>query len=298
MHDGEDTGLFGPDSVTWRIHADPVMWVAAFYALSVQSLHPPSMWGTHQHSVLFDRPQALARLFRTADFVAVRSFADTRAVDEAGRRVRGIHARLRGRHPETGAEFRIDDPENLRWVHCGEIVAYLRVAQRAGVPLGAGDADAYVAEQRRAAQVVGLDPATVPGSVAELEAYFARMLPELRLTDEARAGMRLWANTPTPPRLTALKIVYPAFAALSLLLLPGWARRLYGLPATSPALDAAATAALRTVRLAMLATPRRYRGTATQVRLIAHARELMAGRTPGARRGRDSAKGKRSQRAR
>jgi uncharacterized protein (DUF2236 family) len=282
MRDDEDLGLFGPESVTWRIHTDPVMWVAAFYALSVQSLHPPSMWGTYQHSVLFDRPQALARLFRTADFVAVRTFGDAAAVAEAGRRVRGIHARLRGRNPETGAEFRIDDPENLRWVHCGEIVAYLRVAQRAGVPLTDADADAYVAEQRRAAQVVGLDPATVPGSVAELDAYFARMQPELRLTREARAGMRLWANTPAPPRLAALKVVYPAFAALSLLLLPGWARRLYGLPEVSPALDAAATAALRAVRLVMLATPHRYRGTDTQMRLITRARALMAQRAPAA----------------
>ncbi len=272
----DDLGLFGPDSVTWRIHADPVMWVAAFYALAVQSLHPPTMWGTYQHSTLFDRDLAMARLFRTGDFVAIRTFGSTAEVQRAGRRVRGIHARLRGTNPGTGEVFRIDEPENLRWVHCGEILAYLRVAQRAGVPLTAADADTYVAEQRRSAAVVGLDPAYVPGSVAELDAYFASMLPHLRLTDEAKAGIRMWANTPAPARLASLKVIYPAFAALSLTLLPGWARRIYRLPSGDHALvDAGATAALRAVRRAMIAAPERYQGTTVQMRYIARARALM-----------------------
>jgi uncharacterized protein (DUF2236 family) len=275
----EDLGLFGPDSVTWRIHVDPVLWVAAFYALGIQALHPPSMWGTYQNSALFDRRSALARLLRTGDFVSTRTFGSTAEVTRAGHRVRTIHARLRGTNPETGEVFRVDDPENLLWVHCGEVVAYLRVAQRAGLPLTTADADTYVDEQRRSAAVVGLDPARVPGSVAELDAYYARMRPRLRLTDEARAGIRMWANYPAPVRLAPLKVVYPALAALSITLLPGWARAMYRLPASDfPPTELAATATLRVTRLVMLATPDRYLGTELQVRHIAWARELM--RTP------------------
>lgn len=267
-----DTGLFGPESVSWRVHTDPTMWVAAFHALAIQSLHPPTMWGTYQHSALFDRPQALARLLRTGDFVAVRTFGSTAEVERAGRRVRAIHARLRGHDPETGAEFRIDDPANLMWVHCGEVLAYLEVTRRAGVPLTDAAADTYVDEQRRAAAVVGLDPQTVPGSVAALHAYFARMQPELRLTTEARDGMRMWANVPAPGRLSALRVVYPGLTVLAFALLPGWARRIYGLPAGGPLTDAAATAALRAVRAGMLAAPERWRGTAEQMRRISAAR--------------------------
>jgi len=29
-----DRGLFGPDSVTWRIMGEPVLWVAGFRALT------------------------------------------------------------------------------------------------------------------------------------------------------------------------------------------------------------------------------------------------------------------------
>jgi uncharacterized protein (DUF2236 family) len=257
---GRDFGLFGPDSVTWRVHTDPVLVVAGFLALGVQSLHPPTMWATYQNSALFDRQQTFARLARTADFVAVRTFGGTDEVERAGRRVRALHSRLRGRNPETGEVFRVDDPDNLRWVHCGEILAYLRVARRAGV-LAPDEADRYVDEQRRSAGVVGLDPETVPGSVAELAAYFDAMLPQLRLTDEARAGMRIWMNAPVPVWLAPLKLVYPTLAALGFALMPGWARRLYRLPSWEyPVLDVPATTALLVLRRAMLATPEHLRG--------------------------------------
>jgi uncharacterized protein (DUF2236 family) len=277
-----DFGLFGPDSVTWRVHTDPVLAVAGFYALAVQSLHPPTMWGTYQNSSLFDRQQAFARLMRTGDFVAVRTFGSTAEVDQIGRRVRKIHTRLRGHNPDTGEEFRVDEPENLLWVHCGEIIAYLRVAQRAGILVTDAEADAYVDEQRRAAAVVGLDPAGVPGSVAELDAYFQRMLPLLRLTEEARAGFRIWANAPVPLWLAPLKVVYPTLAALAFALLPGWARGLYGLPPWEyPLLDAPATAALRALRLAMLATPERLRaGSPIQRRYTNRALRLMRADRP------------------
>lgn len=270
-----DTGLFGPGSMSWRVHRDPSMWVAAFYALAVQSLHPPTMRATHQHSTLFVRAQALGRLLRTADFVAVRTFGSLAEVERAGRRVRGIHARLRGTDPDTGATYRVDAPENLLWVHCGEVLAYVDIARRAGI-VDDDEADVYLDEQRRAAAVVGLDPATVPGSVAELDAYFARMRPQVRLTREACDGILLWLNVPAPPRLWALKLGYPVLAGLAFALLPTWARRAYHLPGRGPVTDAAATALLRGVRRVMLAQPERWRGTAEQMRRIAAAGELEA----------------------
>ena len=42
-HAEADAGLFGPDSVAWRLHADPVMLVAAMRALVVQALEPRAM---------------------------------------------------------------------------------------------------------------------------------------------------------------------------------------------------------------------------------------------------------------
>lgn len=277
-----DTGLFGPDSITWRIHTDPSMWIAAFSALSLQSLHPRTMWGTYQNSALFNRRTALARLFRTADYVSVRTFGTTTEIEESWGRVRRIHKTLTGTDEDTGQQFRIDEEENLLWVHCAEIYAYLLIARACALPLTDDEADAYIDEQRRSAALVGLDPQQVPGSVAELENYFERIRPELRLTSSARRGIRMWTNTPAPTRLSALRLVYPYLGALGVALLPGWARALYNVPSSGLGGRAIATVAptlAQVTRQVMFLIPDRYQGTENQVRRVRHAKRLMTQRS-------------------
>ena len=45
-----DAGMFGPDSVTWRVHADLSMLVGGIRALIVQTVHPLAIAGVAQHS--------------------------------------------------------------------------------------------------------------------------------------------------------------------------------------------------------------------------------------------------------
>ncbi|HET6257658.1 MAG TPA: oxygenase MpaB family protein, partial [Pseudonocardia sp.] len=82
----QDDGLFGPDSVTWRVHLEPVLWVGGFRALLLQSLHPRVMRGTYQNSALFDPRKAWSRFQRTVEFVGVRTFGSTPAVEAAAAR--------------------------------------------------------------------------------------------------------------------------------------------------------------------------------------------------------------------
>lgn len=243
-----DHGLFGPRSVTWRMHVEPVLFVAGMRALLLQSLHPRVMRGTFQNSALFDPDKAYPRFLRTVEFVETRTFGSLAEVERAAARVRGLHARLRGFDPDTGEHFRIDDAAGLLWVHCCEIDSYVDVARRAGV-VDDDAADAYVAENVRAAEIVGLDPGVVPASRAELAAYFARVRPQLRITDEARRGvggmLRPRSNAPQSVR-TAISTV----SAAAIATLPRWARRLYGLPGL-PTTDLGVTLALRAARPAV-----------------------------------------------
>ncbi|HEY0398124.1 MAG TPA: oxygenase MpaB family protein, partial [Acidimicrobiia bacterium] len=48
--DAGDQGWFGPDSVTWRVHADTSMLVAGMTAFALQTLHPRAMAGVWDHS--------------------------------------------------------------------------------------------------------------------------------------------------------------------------------------------------------------------------------------------------------
>ncbi|WP_330319396.1 oxygenase MpaB family protein [Streptomyces platensis] len=202
----DDPGLFGPRSVTWQLHADPMMWIAGVRALYLQALHPRAVRGVFQNSAAFrmsgqGRRDAWGRLMRTADFVGTLSYGTTEAAEQAGATVRRIHRRLSATDPDTGERYGVDEPDLLLWVHCAEVDSYLDVLRRSGYPVGDAQADAYLREQRASARLVGLDPAGVPGSRAALAAYFARVRPELALTPEAREVDGFLRRPPTPPAL-------------------------------------------------------------------------------------------------
>lgn len=241
-----DYGLFGPASVTWRVMSEPVMWIAGVRALYLQALHPRVMRGTWQNTSFRDSRQAWGRFTRTIDYVRVRTYSPLPEVARAGRRLRQVHARLHGTDAD-GARFSLAEPELLLWVHCAEISSEALIAWRSGVPVSRAELDQFVAEQRRSAELIGLDPATVPASMAGLEAYFDRMRPRLRACPEARQALRLSFTPRLPLSLLPLRLVVPPLNALAFASLPDWARRLYGIP-SPPLADAAVTAALRAAR--------------------------------------------------
>lgn len=273
-----DLGLFGPGSVTWRVHEEPILMLGGIRALFLQALHPRAIAGVVQNSDYKTDPWG--RLLRTIEYVGITIYGTTAEAQQAGRRVRAIHARMRASDPVTGEQFRIDDPELLRWVHVTEVDSYAQTARRAGLALPDRAWDRYWDEQRRRASLVGLDPATVPGSVDQAAAYFRQIRPRLRMTREA-ADTLLFLSLPPPPwvvdarsrqaagwrRGWLRRLGYPPFrlaglgvAATALGLLPAWARRLYGgfgLPTT----DLAASASVRALRLVLGTLPHRvYEG--------------------------------------
>lgn len=254
MRDDGDLGLFGPESVSWRVHAEPILWVAGLRALFLQALHPRVLQGVVQNSDY--RRDPWGRLLRTAEYVGTVVYGTTDDAQRAGARLRGIHARLRARDPDTGEEYRIDEPALLRWVHVTEIDSFVTTVRRAGLRLSRDDVDRYVAEQVRAAELVGLDPAGVPASVDQVEDYYRRMRPELMLTPAAVEVARFLLAPPLPGFLgwTPARAAWVGVAATGFALLPRWARRIYRMPGLPPT-DLVATVSSRFGRLALAAMP-------------------------------------------
>ncbi len=145
-------------------------------------------------------------------------------------------------------------------MHCGEIGSYVDVARRSGMPLCGHDLDRFVDEQRKSAAVVGLDPADVPASVAELDAYYDMMRPKLYACPEAKKALRLSFNPAVPRWLLPLKLVAPPFNTLAFATLPRWARQMYGAPG-SPLTDIATTGTLRVLYGATRGLPEQVRYT-------------------------------------
>lgn len=238
-----DEGLFGPGSVTWRLHADPTLIVGGLRALFLQSLHPTVVAAVMEHSDF--RTDPWGRLMRTAEYVGTVSFGTTREARRAAARVRGMHRRV----PGAG------DPELLLWVHCCEIDSFLDTARRGGLRLSPADADRYVMEQTRAALLVGAEEG--PRSAGELRDYFTGLRPQLAMTPPALEAARYVLR---PPMHRAVRLGTPArpawagLASLGFALLPRWARRMYRLPGL-PTTDLAATAAVFALRAGLLAVP-------------------------------------------
>lgn len=272
MEPDEDLGLFGPGSVTWRLHEEPILMLAGLRSLYLQSLHPRAVAGVVQNSSYRDDPYG--RLARTSAFVGVTVYGTTAQAQAAGRRVRRLHARLHGTDPATGERFRLDEPDLLRWVHVAEVESFLSTARRAGLALTDEEVDRYYAEQRRTAALVGLDPDTVPGSAAEVAAYYRAIRPELRMTKEA-ADTALFLSAPPLPfglGFTPVRLLYAGVAATAFGLLPAWARRMYGLPGL-PTTDVSAALSARTMRAALALLPRRvYDGPLRRAALARAAR--------------------------
>ncbi|WP_431908927.1 oxygenase MpaB family protein [Micromonospora carbonacea] len=264
--DSDDLGLFGPGSVTWKVHEEPILIVAGLRSLYLQALHPRAIAGVAQNSNY--RTDAWGRLVRTATYVETAVYGTTAEAEAAGDRLRRLHGRMRATDPDTGQEFRIDEPELLRWVHVTEVESFLGTARRAGLPLTDAEVDGYYTEQRRAAALVGLDPAGVPGTAAEVADYYRQVRPALRMTREAAETAVFLTAPPLPWKLNLparvgmnlgpARLAYFGVAGTAFALLPPWARRLYGglgLPTT----ELSADLTVRALRLALAALPQRWR---------------------------------------
>jgi uncharacterized protein (DUF2236 family) len=266
-----DAGLFGPDSVTWKVHAEPIVTMGGLRSLYLQALHPRAVAAVAQNSGYKADPWG--RLNRTSQYVVTVVYGTTDEAELAGSRLRRLHSRMSAVDPSTGETYRIDEPELLRWVHVTEVESFLTTATRAGLRLTADEVDMYYAEQVRAAELVGLDPDTVPASAAEVADYYESMQPALSLTKDS-VETALFLTVPPMPEISksrALRLgltlgparwAYFGVAGTAVALLPPWARRLYG-GLGWPTTDLTANLSVRGMRLllsTLLATlPQRYR---------------------------------------
>jgi uncharacterized protein (DUF2236 family) len=224
------------------------MVVGGVRALLEQALHPGAMAGVAAHSNF--REDAWGRLQRTGDYVGTLTFGTKEEADALTARVRMIHSKLG-----------LDDPHLLLWVHMAMVDAFLDTALRSGMNLTESEQDQYINEMVTFAELVGIKRADVPKNREELRAYFAKVLPELKATDDAKRAALFIALPPLPPLLrfgTPIAPLWGGIAALAASSLPRWARKLYGWP-TPPGYSQGTDLALITTRRALSTLPRWFR---------------------------------------
>jgi uncharacterized protein (DUF2236 family) len=224
-----DDGLFGPESVVWRINRDRSFPLAGMRSLMIQALHPLAMAGVAQHSTWKQDP--FGRLAATSSYLLTTTYGDTASALAAAAWVRKIHTHVRGTDSETGLTYSAEDPALLLWVHAGMVDSIVEVVQRYGRTLDPSDADRYVAEMVRFAEIVGVPPEDVPDTVASLRAYIESV--ELRqATPAAREAIAIVLD---PPDLgEEMRDLWRDLGQVAVGTLPRWAREMYGFAAPPP----------------------------------------------------------------
>lgn len=253
-----DPGWFGPDSVAWRVHAEPAMLIAGIAAFTLQTLHPLAMAGVAEHSSFSE--DFMGRTQRTGDFVQCVVYGSSIEATRICRTVRRIHDTVTGTAPD-GRPYEANDPNLLHWVHVTEYAAIAAANRRFGVDrMTRDEMDTYIAEVARVGTEVGvLDP---PTDWDGIHAAMERHRPDLAVGRYASAGLAFLDKPPFLP--DAAQPVWRALWHGAIACLPPSARDLLRLPMPKPH-QLAATRALLRILQAPGGTPPRL--TAARTRL-------------------------------
>lgn len=245
----DGSGLFAPDSISWRVHIDMTgMMVGGIAALMLQMLHPKVLAGVWDHSNF--REDMYARLRGTARFIAQTTFETRTSAEEQIVRVRHIHDAVSGTLPD-GTPYTAKDPHLLAWVHVAEASSFLAGWIRYGEPrMSLADQDRYFAEIALIAEMLGADP--IPRSRAEAEAITRDFLPELKADERSSEVLHLLMNQRPPSMMLVPFQVMTMSAAIDLL--PDWARTMHALRGprfSRPAVHAGTRTVAEVVRWAL-----------------------------------------------
>jgi uncharacterized protein (DUF2236 family) len=228
-----DFGLFGPGSMAWRLHREPALVIGGLRALMVQALHPLAMAAVADHSDY--RSDVWGRYTRTTNYVVTTVFGTTRQAEALGARVREVHRPIRGVDRVTGRPYAADDPELLLWIHATLLESFLAAYRRFVGTLAAHEADRYVAEMVRQAELVGLRPEEVPATEAGNLRFIESCRPLLMVTPAALQAVDTVLNPPLP---TWQRPLWWLAGQAAISIMPDHSLRLLGLR-RSPAVEAA-----------------------------------------------------------
>lgn len=213
-----DPGLFGPDSLSWRVHGDfPSMLIGGISALLLQLLHPLALAGVWDHSNF--RQDLLGRLRRTSQFISGTTFGSSRDANWLIEKVRTIHLQVVGSAAD-GRPYAASDPDLLTWVHVAEVSSFLAAHMRYRNPqMPVTEQDAYYAEIALIAERLGAR--NVPRSRQQIADYLQAMRPQLRCDARSHEVVQVLLDAPAPSRLA--QPVGALMLRAGIDLLPEWA---------------------------------------------------------------------------
>lgn len=188
-------GIYGPDSVSWRVDREIIVFLAGGRAALLQLAHPFVAHAVDRHSQT--RGDPLGRFQRTFKHVFAMAFGDLDHAIASARRVHAIHQRIYG-EASDGTRYEANDEDALLWVHATLVDSAVLAFERVVRPLTGHERDRYLREGHRFARLFGIPDRLLPSRWADHEAYMSRMYRELRVTAPAREMAGFLLEPPLP----------------------------------------------------------------------------------------------------
>lgn len=236
IHPHQDYGLFGPDSVTWKVFRFAGSVTVGFQRTVVVEMFEPFLLASVDHTeAVMNRPAV--RYDRTLQYVSTIAFHDSESAVKSADTLMRIHSMIRGKEPLSGLDYDANHPDSQLWIHLTQWHSVLYVYEKMGPGRLSEEEDRqYWAECREAAKFQSINLDDVPRNRAEMRAYYARMRPHLCATETTQktvdhlldASKFLLANGPwfmKPFR----PLIAAAFRRATIATLPRYLRELGGI---------------------------------------------------------------------
>ncbi|MBB4262622.1 MULTISPECIES: oxygenase MpaB family protein [unclassified Bradyrhizobium] len=206
---GPVAGVFGPDTLTWRIDREAVIFLGAGRALLLQLAHPWVAAAIAEHSKTLADP--IGRFHRTFDIVFAMVFGSLDRALRSSRQLHRRHGMIVGEMPETvgpfaaGSRYCANDIPSLRWVHATLVETALMAHELVLPPFAVEERERYWTESRMFGALFGLTADDLPADWAGFTAYTAAMAQSDTLTVSPAAreiaaqifdGARPWLRPP------------------------------------------------------------------------------------------------------
>ncbi len=177
---GPREGVFGPDSVMWRVDREAAIFLGAGRALLLQLAHPWVAAAIADQSAVFADP--LGRFHRTFNVVFTMVFGTLDQALAAARRLYQRHAAVVGVLPESagpfaaGSRYCANEVLALRWVHATLVETAVIAHDLLLPPLNEAELDQYWSEARRFAGLFGIPADSLPADWKSFLAYTSAMM--------------------------------------------------------------------------------------------------------------------------
>ncbi|MDJ0900350.1 MAG: oxygenase MpaB family protein [Xenococcus sp. MO_188.B8] len=199
----ERYGLFGPDSISWKVFGQGLVFLASIYALTMQNAHPIVAHAAVDYTMKSFSP--IKRFQSTFSQVYSLQFGSLDEVLKVSARVHRVHKAIVGQISEgssrypLGSSYTANDELGLFWVHATLLEAAVRIYEEIAGPLSNAEKEQLYYESRLMSYIFGIDDRIRPSSWNDFLVWYESMLTSdlLKVGDYARSLYSIFESSTT-----------------------------------------------------------------------------------------------------